>query len=58
MRLPARSNDELQRHWMLRETAPLDFLGSSLEWRRIFSEIWGTFLLVVVAAGADVVAAR
>jgi len=58
MRLPARSNEELQRHRMLHETAPPDFLDSSLEWRRIFSEVWGTFLLVVVAAGADVVAAK
>ena len=31
---------------------------SSREWRRIFSECWGTFLLVVVAAGAHVVAAQ
>jgi aquaporin Z len=43
---------------MLRETIPPDFLDSSVEWRRIFSEIWGTFLLVVVAAGAGVVAAQ
>jgi len=27
------------------------FLDPALEWRRIFSESWGTFLLVVVAAG-------
>ncbi len=27
------------------------------EWRRLFSEVFGTFLLVLVAAGADVVAA-
>lgn len=58
MRLPARSNKELQRHRMLHEKAPPDFLDSSAEWRRLFSEVWGTFLLVVVAAGADVVAAR
>jgi aquaporin Z len=43
---------------MLCEAAPPNFLDSSLEWRRVFAEIWGTFLLVVVAAGADVVAAR
>lgn len=43
---------------MLRETTPPDFLDSSVEWRRIFSEIWGTFLLVVMAAGADVVGAK
>ncbi len=35
-----------------------DFANHTLEWRRIFAEGWGTFLLVVVAAGADVVAAR
>jgi len=34
-----------------------DFLDRTLEWRRILAEGWGTFLLVVVAAGADVVAA-
>lgn len=28
-----------------------DFLDPDLEWRRIFSEAWGTFLLVAVAAG-------
>jgi aquaporin Z len=35
-----------------------DFENRDLEWRRIFAECWGTFLLVVVAAGANVVAAR
>src|SRR6202140_2921289 len=35
-----------------------DFLDRALEWRRIFAEAWGTFLLVVVAAGGGVVAAR
>jgi aquaporin Z len=34
-----------------------DFFDSSLEWRRVFAEIWGTFLLVLVAAGGGVVAA-
>ncbi len=43
---------------MLRASATPNFLDSALEWRRLFSELWGTFLLVVVAAGADVVAAR
>jgi aquaporin Z len=33
------------------------FLDPRREWRRIFAEAWGTFLLVVVAAGAGVVAA-
>jgi aquaporin Z len=47
-----------QRHRMLAESTSPNFLDSSLEWRRIFSEAWGTFLLVVVAAGAGVVSAR
>jgi aquaporin Z len=34
-----------------------DFLDDSLEWRRLFSEIWGTFLLVLVAAGGGIVGA-
>lgn len=34
-----------------------DFLEDSLEWRRLFSEVWGTFLLVLVAAGGGVVGA-
>ena len=35
-----------------------DFLNRALEGRRIFAEGWGTFLLVVVAAGARVVGAH
>ena len=50
------------RETRFRESAPEraehEFLDSSREWRRIFSECWGTFLLVVVAAGAHVVAAQ
>jgi len=38
-------------------TSP-DFLDPALEWRRLFAEIWGTFLLVMVAAGGGVVAAQ
>lgn len=34
-----------------------DFDDPRLEWRRLFSELFGTFLLVVVGAGATVVAA-
>lgn len=34
-----------------------DFLNPAREWRRLFAESWGTFLLVVVAAGGVVVAA-
>ena len=43
---------------MLEGSASLDFLESAHEWRRLFAEAWGTFLLVVVAAGADVVGAQ
>lgn len=42
---------------MLHATAAPDFLLVAHEWRRLFSEAWGTFLLVVVASGADVVGA-
>jgi aquaporin Z len=34
-----------------------DFDNPRLEYRRLFSEVWGTFLLVGVAAGADVIGA-
>jgi aquaporin Z len=43
---------------MVQQQLSRDFANHALEWRRIFAEGWGTFLLVVVAAGADVVAAR
>ena len=35
-----------------------DFLNSSYEWRRLFSELLGTFFLVLVAVGAGMVNAR
>jgi aquaporin Z len=34
-----------------------DFDDPTLEWRRLFAEFFGTFLLVLTAAGADVVGA-
>lgn len=43
---------------VLHASATPDFLESAQEWRRLFSEAWGTFLLVVVAAGAGVVGAQ
>ncbi|MGZ5047830.1 MAG: MIP/aquaporin family protein [Usitatibacter sp.] len=43
---------------MIRGQVPPDFLDPVHEWRRIFAEAWGTFLLVLVAAGAGVVSAR
>lgn len=39
---------------MVDASVPPDFLEAAPEWRRLFSEAWGTFLLVV-AAGAGVV---
>ena len=35
-----------------------DFADDSYEWRRLFSEVFGTFLLVLVAAGGPMVNAR
>ena len=35
-----------------------DFTDDSYEWRRLFSELFGTFLLVLVAAGGPMVNAR
>ena len=35
-----------------------DFRNPKLEYRRLFSEAWGTFLLVLVAAGGGVVGAQ
>jgi aquaporin Z len=47
------------RQRMLEPSAAPDFLDSAHEWRRLFAEAWGTFLLVVVvAAGAAVVGAQ
>lgn len=43
---------------MLNASAVPDFLVGAYEWRRLFAETWGTFLLVVVAAGADTVGAQ
>src|SRR5664280_3076276 len=43
---------------MLHGSVVPDFSESAYEWRRLFAEPWGTFLLVVVAAGAVVVGAQ
>jgi aquaporin Z len=37
-----------------RDPSERDFLDTSREGRRVFAELWGTFLLVLVAAGADI----
>ena len=49
--------DAAQRQRMVQRPLGPDFFDKSLEWRRVFAEIWGTFLLVLVAAGGGVVAA-
>jgi len=48
--------------WLDRRTAgarkdETEFDDASLEFRRLFSEVWGTFLLVLVAAGGGVIGA-
>ncbi|MGP0073243.1 MAG: MIP/aquaporin family protein [Bryobacteraceae bacterium] len=49
--------DPVQQQRVVQRKLALDFFDSSLEWRRVFGETWGTFLLVLVAAGGGVVAA-
>jgi aquaporin Z len=51
-------NDTANTRHSLREASLLDFVDPSIEWRRVFAECWGTFLLVLVAAGGGAVAAR
>jgi aquaporin Z len=48
--------------WITRRTesarqSEVDFDDSTLEYRRLFSEVWGTFLLVLVAGGGGVIGA-
>lgn len=47
-----------QQERMIRKKEPPNFLDTLHEWRRLFAETWGTFLLVLVAAGGGVVAAK
>jgi len=47
-----------QQERMVRQQLSPDFLDPAHEWRRLVAEVWGTFLLVLVAAGGGVVAAR
>src|SRR6476659_4485846 len=48
--------------WLTRRSATwrqreVEFDDPKLEYRRLFSEVWGTFLLVLVAAGGGVIGA-
>ncbi|MDO8207673.1 MAG: aquaporin [Gallionella sp.] len=52
------SQSKVQQGRMVQKQVAPDFLDPAHEWRRIFAEIWGTFLLVMVAAGGGVVAAK
>ena len=47
----------LDRRTSLARQREVEFDDASLEYRRLFSEVWGTFLLVLVAAGGGVVGA-
>ena len=48
------SQSSATRRMLNPQVAP-DFSDSKLEWRRMFAESWGAFLLVLVAAGGGVV---
>ena len=50
--------DAVEGRRMVQRPSSPDFLDPSHEWRRLFAETWGTFLLVLVAAGGGMVAAR
>ena len=49
--------DVAEERRMIQKQMSPDFLDPALEWRRIFAEMWGTFLLVMVASGRAVVVA-
>ena len=58
---PGRSGEPVLA-WLEHRTAryrrsDLEFDDPKLEYRRLFSEVWGTFLLVMVAAGGGVIGA-
>jgi aquaporin Z len=48
-------SDWMERSTRARRQSDVDFENERLEYRRLFSEAWGTFLLVAVAAGGGVV---
>jgi aquaporin Z len=48
----------LSRRTAVARRRDIEFDNPKLEYRRLFSEVWGTFLLVLVAAGGGVIAAR
>jgi aquaporin Z len=54
--LPGPADVGQQRRIALRQSS-VDFFNPAREWRRVFAETWGTFLLGLVAAGGGVVSA-
>lgn len=52
------SRNDARRRRMLQTQAIPNFLDPALEWRRIFAETWGTYLLVLVGAGGHITSAR
>lgn len=54
----SRRDRSAQKLLMVGRQATPDFLGRKHEWRRLFAEAGGTFLLTLVVGGGGVVAAR
>jgi aquaporin Z len=50
--------DPVHRAALERQQSSRNFLNPAFEWRRIFAEAWGTYLLVLVAAGGSIVHER
>ena len=48
----------LSRHTDRQRRSEIEFDDPKFEYRRLFSEVWGTFLLVLVAAGGGVIGAE
>ena len=48
----------LERRFAKERQATIEFDDPRMEYRRLFSEVWGTFLLVLVAAGGGVIGAK
>lgn len=49
---------DIQHAQMIHSQESPDFLDPTHEWRRLFAEMWGTFLLTLVAVGSGVVAVK
>ena len=53
-----RHENDGQQNRMIQMQAIPNFLDPALEWRRVFAETQGTFLLALVAAGGHITSAR